>query len=85
MQRAEYEDLAMICFQCGRYGHVSEVCKEGINNQAMAVEEDCMVTDNHTVSTDMAAGMSRDGKERGSDNGGLSLGPWMHAPKRGKK
>ena len=41
-QRVEYEDLPMICFQCGRYDHISELCKEKKHNQAMCIEGDHM-------------------------------------------
>ena len=28
IQRVEYEDLPVICFKCGKYGHTNEFCKE---------------------------------------------------------
>ena len=44
LQNIEYEDLPMICYRCGRYGHISELCKnkqvvkETIQDTSVVVE-----------------------------------------------
>ncbi|KAL5757024.1 hypothetical protein ACOSQ2_021770 [Xanthoceras sorbifolium] len=36
--RVEYENLGVICFNCGRYGHTKELCSEGLEKGGIEVK-----------------------------------------------
>ncbi|KAK5785990.1 hypothetical protein PVK06_040614 [Gossypium arboreum] len=38
LQRIEYEYLPTVCFLCGHYGHIKEICLKGANEQANSEE-----------------------------------------------
>ncbi|KAL5759889.1 hypothetical protein ACOSQ2_018727 [Xanthoceras sorbifolium] len=37
--RIEYENLSMVCFSCGKVGHVQTNCREGEMDQGILVEK----------------------------------------------
>ena len=38
VKKVEYEDLPLICFHCGKYGHTNEFCKETDHARAMNMD-----------------------------------------------
>ncbi|KAL5760341.1 hypothetical protein ACOSP7_018854 [Xanthoceras sorbifolium] len=45
--RVEYEILGLVCFQCGRFGHGKEMCKEGVIDKNDKIEEVVDTVDQH--------------------------------------
>ena len=84
VQRVEYEDLPMICFQCGRYSHVSEFSKEEKQNQAICRARDYLDMGNWSISSNSDERMDMEGR-RNLGNGRLILGSWIDVPKRGRR
>ena len=72
IQTVEYEDLPIICYGCGHFGHVLEHCnfrreeQEGDGGSAHRSKEDTEKVDNFPVM-------------------GQHHGPWMHIQKRGRR
>ena len=76
----------MICFQCGKYGHSKEGCKEICTDCPSRVGGS--VNNPGSIPTLMDRGTEME-IERGSflddANGSRNLGPWMHALKHGRR
>lgn len=36
VQKVEYENLPMVCFSCGHYGHIKEICPKIVHEQNQA-------------------------------------------------
>ena len=78
LQNIEYEDLPMICYQCGRYRHISELCKnkqvvkETVQDTSVVVE---LEKSNNSISSTQRQQVSGDYEDK-------CLGPWMHSPRR---
>ncbi|KAK8639522.1 hypothetical protein V6N13_137897 [Hibiscus sabdariffa] len=70
-QLVEYESLPVICFQCGRYGHVQEGCPDLRNAQDLSVVEPIL-----PVEAPSPAAAPSDS---------VSFGPWMVAARRTRK
>ncbi|MBA0713332.1 hypothetical protein Golax_012372 [Gossypium laxum] len=43
-QKVEYESLSIICFHCGRYGHMENICNFRIPDSMVEVNIDSSVT-----------------------------------------
>ncbi|KAH1089757.1 hypothetical protein J1N35_017014 [Gossypium stocksii] len=65
VQRVEYEALSTICFCCGKYGHVKELCPSVVVNPALGIS--------------MAAAMESPGDDvnEGGEGKRVDYGPWM--------
>lgn len=67
IQRVEYESLLMVCFHCGRYGHLKEMCPQ-------------KTTENNHVNDSMSSIPSPKNKttmEDETDKMPEPFGPWM--------
>lgn len=72
-QRVEYEGLRMMCFECGRFGHDAENCKEKEQEKDEAVEAHADAQSSQNQQAD---------NERGKNYG---FGPWMVVKKPPRK
>lgn len=50
VQNVEYENLPRICFECGKYGHLSAGCPERKNNEEKSSGYDGVELENITYS-----------------------------------
>ncbi|KAK5794435.1 hypothetical protein PVK06_035661 [Gossypium arboreum] len=67
-QRIEYENLCMVCFKCGRYGHIKENCSSNTNPPELKGDGELM---EQTFSPSVAAGVEE-------------YGPWMLVERRSR-
>ncbi|KAH1056597.1 hypothetical protein J1N35_034662 [Gossypium stocksii] len=88
-QRVEYEALPTICFGCGKYGHVKEMCTSvGSNQNATSL---AITTENSRGEPMVGVGSLPAGssnEERTVSNGkvkGPEFGPWMLVEKRSSR
>ncbi|KAK3198863.1 hypothetical protein Dsin_022278 [Dipteronia sinensis] len=59
--RVEYENLGLICFQCGRVGHSKESCMEGVGNHKEGVMASGPVSGSDTNNGDIgSSGVTND-------------------------
>ena len=80
----EYEDLPVICFHCGKYGHTIGACKESEQGGSKNVENTDKRWDAMAVHLENRSEMEEIA-DLGAGNGGVGLGSWIHAPKRGRR
>ncbi|KAK5819900.1 hypothetical protein PVK06_024934 [Gossypium arboreum] len=79
IQRVEYEALPTVCFACGKYGHVKEMCTMAVIEQNLVVphrESSCGVDSSNRGKSDDDSMVSRS-KEKEPE-----FGPWMLVEKR---
>ncbi|PPS16248.1 hypothetical protein GOBAR_AA04332 [Gossypium barbadense] len=79
IQRVEYEALPTVCFACGKYGHVKEMCTMAVIEQNLVVphrESSCGVGSSNGGKSDDDSMVSRS-KEKEPE-----FGPWMLVEKR---
>ncbi|XP_024041874.1 uncharacterized protein LOC127898858 [Citrus sinensis] len=79
IQKVEYEGLPVICYKCGLYEHSSSNCKDAKNSTSS--EEDGQ-------SHQAMPGNEAPGQHAKGCNGDSTVepfGPWMMAPRRGRK
>lgn len=77
LQKIEYENLSTICFQCGRYGHKSDVCPEqSVNNSQGGTIVDWVNSN--------LPGDSSDKPLPAMNPASQNFGPWMVVSRKGK-
>ncbi|PPS07823.1 hypothetical protein GOBAR_AA12840 [Gossypium barbadense] len=70
IQRVEYESLPTICFTCGKYGHVREMCS--LSKETSGKKGDKLVADDNS---------SRDNNKLGKESD-PAFGPWLVVERR---
>ncbi|KAH1082384.1 hypothetical protein J1N35_022145 [Gossypium stocksii] len=92
-QRVEYEALLTMCFTCGKYGHLKELCSSVVSSQNL-VGLTNKVDKTHVESTAVARSIPVSNMDEGRSNSddrkkGPEFGPWMlvekKASRRGKR
>lgn len=80
VQRVEYESLPMVCFNCGKYGHVKELCLsvevEAVLERSKAVLE--RTEADAVVAPGEVAGEGGDGKN-------VEFRPWMIVNRKSRR
>lgn len=75
IQRVEYESLPMICFHCGRYGHMKENCLHNSGNPIYS----SVVTTKDTLTE--KSSMAVEGMEKPKQQ----FGPWMVVERKAQR
>ncbi|KAK5824616.1 hypothetical protein PVK06_019397 [Gossypium arboreum] len=92
-QRVEYEALPTVCFVCGKYGHVKEMCTLVVSNQnTIGLANTTNKSSNEltvVMRSLLARNLDRENSTLGSRGKGSDFGPWMlverKSSKRGKR
>ncbi|XP_017620776.1 uncharacterized protein LOC108464989 [Gossypium arboreum] len=80
IQRVEYESLPTVCFNCGRYGHVKELCSAA--GVGAVLERSETFLEGMKASPEMASGVTVGGSEDGKNN---DFGRWMLVEKKSQR
>lgn len=76
VQKVEYENLPTICFECGKYGHLSSSCSENKSNENLSGAENVQAENN--LGTRAAPPQST------HSSGNPKFGPRMVVSRKGK-
>ncbi|KAH1130641.1 hypothetical protein J1N35_002019 [Gossypium stocksii] len=74
-QKVEYESLSTICFHCGRYGHVENICKFKIVESLVEVNRNSPVTEPVMQNSNVESSEKKDGNFR----------PWMIVERKSRR
>ncbi|KAK5770770.1 hypothetical protein PVK06_046923 [Gossypium arboreum] len=66
-QQVEYESFSTICFQCGRYGHVDNICKFKSSDSTVEANRDSTVIEPEIQKTNVEGSEKIDAGESGSE------------------
>lgn len=77
LQRVEYEYLPTICFSCGHYGHIKEICPKRMNEPKESEESVTHGEGEQTRNTTS----NTDDLPKNSDG----YGPWILVERRGRR
>ncbi|MBA0843864.1 hypothetical protein Goarm_001015 [Gossypium armourianum] len=77
IQRVEYEYLTTMCFSCGHYGHIKELCPNKIDKQKAIEAGVANGKDDQT--NNITAGSDE------TTNNASNYGPWMLVERKGRR
>ncbi|KAI9108113.1 hypothetical protein K1719_020986 [Acacia pycnantha] len=91
----QYEGLPYICFECGKYGHIKDKCKEGkqsgnmelVQNQVTSLQDVGQGHSNRHLPEAASRGSPEAVRRASPESGSSTFGTWMQVtyPRKGNK